>query len=165
MKEAIRKFVPDFLLSWYHLSLAGLGAFLYRFPSRGIKVIGVTGTNGKSTVVYFILKILEEAGYKTASVSSINFKIGNKEWKNELKMTMPGRLKLQRFLRQAVKAGCRYALLEVTSEGIKQHRHRFINFDTAVFVCIFPPKLSTALDRALTREIIPPQIYTHEERC
>lgn len=46
---------------------------------------------------------------------------------------MPGRLKIQKFFRQAVNAKCRYAVLEVTSEGIKQHRHRFINFDTGVF--------------------------------
>src|SRR4030042_1174453 len=48
-------------------------------------------------------------------------------------MTMPGRLKIQKFFRQAVNARCQYAVLEVTSEGIKQYRHRFINFDTAVF--------------------------------
>ena len=133
-----KELIPGFLIDWYHFSLAALGAFLYRLPSRNIKVIGVTGTNGKSTVVYFISKILEKADFKIALVSSINFKIDNKEWPNTLKMTMPGRFKLQRFLRQAVKDGCQYALIEVTSEGIKQHRHRFINFDTAIFTNLTP---------------------------
>ncbi len=143
IKETIKKFIPDFVLSWYHLSLAGLGAFLYLFPSKKIKVIGVTGTNGKSTVIYFISAILEEAGFKTASISSIKFKIKDKEWRNNLKMTMPGRFKLQKFLRQAVKSGCEYVLIEVTSEGIKQHRHRFIGFDTAVFTNLTPEHIES----------------------
>jgi len=138
MKEILKKFIPDFLLSWYHFGLAFLGAVLYRFPSKKVKVIGVTGTNGKSTVVEMASKILGEAGFKVASLSSIKFKIGNREWPNTLKMTMPGRLKLQRFLRQALNAGCRYAVLEITSEGIKQHRHQFIDFDIAVFTNLSP---------------------------
>jgi len=138
MKDLIKKFIPDFLLDWYHFLLAFLGAVLYKFPSRKLKIIGITGTNGKSTVVILTTKILEEANYKVASLSSIKFKIGNQEWPNTLKMTMPGRLKLQRFLRQALNAGCRYAVLEITSEGIKQHRHQFIDFDIAVFTNLTP---------------------------
>ena len=138
MKALIKKFIPSFLLSWYHLCLVFLGAVLYGFPSKRIKVIGVTGTNGKTTVVNLITKILEEAGHKTASLSSIKFKIINQETPNTLKMTMPGRFKLQKFLKQAVKAGCQYVVLEVTSEGIKQHRHRFINFTIAVFTNLTP---------------------------
>ena len=132
------KITPNFLLNWYHFALAFLGAFIYCFPSRKIKVIGVTGTNGKTTVVSLITKIFEEAGFKVASLSSINFKIGNKEWPNTLKMTMPGRLKIQRFLRKAVNSGCQYAVLEVSSEGIKQYRHRFINFEIAVLTNLTP---------------------------
>ncbi|MBL7150158.1 MAG: UDP-N-acetylmuramoyl-L-alanyl-D-glutamate--2,6-diaminopimelate ligase, partial [Candidatus Pacebacteria bacterium] len=51
MKNLIKKFIPPFLISWYHFLLVFLGAFIFRFPSRKLKVIGVTGTNGKSTVV------------------------------------------------------------------------------------------------------------------
>ena len=138
MKEFLKKFIPSFLLSWYHFLLAFLGTILYWFPSKKLKVIGLTGTNGKTTAVEMISKILEEAGFKVASLSSIKFKIGEKEWPNTLKMTMPGRLKLQRFLRLAVNFGCQYAVLEVTSEGIKQHRHQFINFDIAVLTNLTP---------------------------
>lgn len=145
MKDLIKKFIPAFLLSWYHFLLAFLGAFFYRFPARlpdgqakKLKVIGVTGTKGKSTVVELGERILEEAGYKVASISSIKFKIGKKEWKNELKMTMPGRFKLQRFLRKALDGGCQYAILEVTSEGILQYRHKFIDFNVAVFTNLSP---------------------------
>jgi len=138
MKEIIKKFTPSFLLSWYHFILAFLGTLFYRFPSQKIKVIGITGTNGKTTTSEMISKILTEAGYKIASLSSIKFKVGEKERQNNLKMTMPGRFKIQKFLREAVDSGCRYAVLEVTSEGIKQHRHRFINFDMAVFTNLAP---------------------------
>jgi len=138
MKELIKKFIPPFLVSWYHFGLSFLGAVIYRFPSKRLKVIGVTGTNGKSTVVEFITKIFEEAGIAIASQSSIRFKIKDKEWPNLYKMTMPGRFFIQKFLRKAVDAGCQYAILEVTSEGIKQHRHKFINFEIAIFTNLSP---------------------------
>jgi len=137
-KEKAKKFSPPFLISWYHFLLAFFGALIYRFPSKNLRVIGVTGTKGKSTVVLMAEKILEEAGFKVASLSSIKFKIREKEWENKLKMTMPGHFIIQKFLRDAVRAGCEYAILEVTSEGILQHRHRFIDFDTAVFTNLSP---------------------------
>ncbi|MDI6883325.1 MAG: UDP-N-acetylmuramoyl-L-alanyl-D-glutamate--2,6-diaminopimelate ligase [Patescibacteria group bacterium] len=138
MENFIKKIIPSFLIDWYHFLLAFFGALIYRFPGRKLKVVGVTGTKGKSTVVELASKILEEANFKVASLSSIKFKIKDKEWKNELKMTMPGRFKLQKFLREAVKAGCQYVVLEVTSEGILQHRHRFIDFEAAVFTNLSP---------------------------
>ncbi len=151
LKNLIKKIVPTFLLNSYHYSLAAIGAFLYWFPSRlrqgfggqarKLTVIGITGTSGKSTVVELTARIFEEAGHKVASLSSIKFKIGNKEWENKLKMTMPGRMKLQRFLKQAVRAGCKYAVLEVTSEGIKQYRHKFIDFSVAVLTNLSPEHL------------------------
>ena len=129
----MKKFIPKFVFKVYHFLLTLAGALIYGFPSRKLIVVGVTGTNGKSTVVSLISEILEKSGHKTASLSSIRFKISEKEWKNMLKMTMPGRMKIQKFLRQAVKEGCKHAVLEVTSEGIKQFRHKFIEFNGAVF--------------------------------
>ncbi|PIR72674.1 MAG: hypothetical protein COU42_00385 [Candidatus Nealsonbacteria bacterium CG10_big_fil_rev_8_21_14_0_10_36_24] len=138
LKRIIKKIAPSFLLDFYHYLLALTGAFLYGFPSWRLIIIGVTGTSGKSTIVELAAKILEEAGFKVASLSSIKFKIGEKERENKLKMTMPGRLKIQKFLSQAVKTGCKYAVLEVTSEGIKQFRHKFIKFDVAVLTNLSP---------------------------
>jgi len=133
IKKLIPKSVFDFFAPYYHAGLAHLGNILYGNPSKSLKVIGVTGTKGKSTTVYLISKILEDAGFSTAAIGSLGFKIKDKEWPNTLKMTMPGRFKLQKFFHEAKKAGCKYVVLEVTSEGIKQKRHLGVNFDCAVF--------------------------------
>ncbi|MEK7519587.1 MAG: UDP-N-acetylmuramoyl-L-alanyl-D-glutamate--2,6-diaminopimelate ligase, partial [Patescibacteria group bacterium] len=138
MKEIIKKVIPRRFLGIYHFSLAFLGAFFYRYPSKRLKVIGVTGTNGKTTVTEMISKILEDGGFRVALLNSIRFKIGALEKKNNLRMTMPGRFKLQKFLREAVDSSCQYVVLEVTSEGIKQHRHKFIDFSLAVFTNLSP---------------------------
>jgi UDP-N-acetylmuramoyl-L-alanyl-D-glutamate--2,6-diaminopimelate ligase len=138
MKELLKKVLPLFLLDWYHYFLSFLGAVLYGFPSRKLHVIGVTGTNGKTTTVNMITSILEEAGLKVASISSARFRILGKEKPNDLKMTMPGRFIIKRFLRNAVDVGCQYAVIEVASEGIKQHRQKFIDFKTAVFTNLSP---------------------------
>lgn len=134
----IKKIIPGFIKSFYHFFVSFLGALLNGFPSEKTKAIGVTGTNGKSTTISILIKILEEAGYKVAASTSIFFKIGEKTEENKLKMTMPGRFVLQSFLKKAVKEKCDYVIIEVTSEGIKQHRHKFINFKTALITNLNP---------------------------
>ena len=147
VKKLIPKSVFDFFAPIYHATLAYTGALIYGFPSGfpwrlappffkragAMKVIGVTGTKGKSTVIYLTSKILEANGDGVAAIGSLGYKIKDKEWPNTLKMTMPGRFKLQKFLRQAKNAGCKYVVLEVTSEVIKQKRHLGVKFDCAVF--------------------------------
>ena len=96
-RKIIPKPVFEFFQPAYHLTLAYLAALFYGFPSRKIKIIGITGTKGKSSTIYFLSRILEGAGYKTAAISTIQFKIAEKEWPNSLKMTMPGRFALQSF--------------------------------------------------------------------
>ena len=108
------------------------------FPSRKLTLIGVTGTKGKTTVVELLHSILEAHGSRTASVSSRRFRMGEQELPNTLGMTMPGRFFLQRFFSRAVRQGCRYGIIEVTSQGIEQYRHRFISFDLGVFTNIAP---------------------------
>lgn len=130
--------IIEIIKSWYHFIWAFFSALFCGFPSRHLKVIGVTGTKGKSTVIEMLSKILEEAGFKIAFLSSIKIKVGDSEEKNLFKMTMPGRGYIQRFLRRAVKADCQYAIIEVTSEGILQHRHKFINFEAVVFTNLYP---------------------------
>lgn len=122
----------------YHFLMAWLAAGFYRFPSRKLIVVGVTGTAGKTSTVYLIAKMLASAGYKTGFTSTASFSNGNAEWLNDKKMTMPGRMFIQKTLNQMVKNNCRFAVVETTSEGIKQFRHRFINYDVLVFTGLYP---------------------------
>ncbi len=130
-------------LSWYHFLWSFFGALFFGFPSKRIFVLGVTGTKGKSTVLELINAILEAAGKKTALLSSIRIKIDKQNRKNYLGNTMPGRAFIQSFLRQAVKSGCEYALIEVTSQGVLQHRHRFIKWDAVLFTNLAPEHIES----------------------
>lgn len=138
LKKLIKKIVGDKVVSMYHRFLSWLAAVVYGHPSDKLVVIGVTGTNGKSTTAYLAAKILEAAGNKVALSSTLNFKIAEQEWLNDLKMTMPGRFFLQRFLSQAVEQGCRYAIIESTSQGVLQSRHLGINYDVMVLTNLTP---------------------------
>lgn len=127
----------------YHLVLALCGALIYRFPARHITVILVTGTKGKSSVVEILNSILEAAGERTAILGTIRFKIDKRSERNLRKMTIPGRFFVQKFLRDSVRAGCSYAILEMTSEGAKQHRHRFIDQDALIFTNLSPEHIES----------------------
>jgi len=141
IKKLIKKLTPAFIISWYHYLLVFFAAFIYHFPSRHLVVIGITGTKGKTTVAELLNAFLEKTGEKTAMINSLRFKLAEKSWSNKLKMTMPGRFFVQRFLRLAWSKKIRYVILEVTSEGIKQHRHKFIDFDLAVLTNLQPEHL------------------------
>ncbi len=127
----------------YHWLMAFLSALIYRFPSRKIFVLGVTGTKGKTSTVEIISSILEEAGYKTAVASSLRFKINKEFQKNEHKMTMTCRFFTKKLLRKAVNEKCQYALLEMTSEGAAQHRHKFIKLNALVFTNLAPEHIES----------------------
>lgn len=143
----IRKFIPTTIFKYvqppYHFLLSAIGALYYRFPSKEITVIGVTGTKGKSTVVELINAILEADGRRTAVAGTIRFKIGEKSERNMYKMTMPGRFFMQRFLREAVNAGCDIAVIEMTSQGVTQYRHKFIHLDALVFTNLSPEHIES----------------------
>lgn len=143
IKRTVRKLVPASLLEYYHYFWALGGAVRYGFPSKKIKVIGVTGTNGKSTTIELLAAILKEAGYRVALSSSIKFEVAGDVRKNGLGNSMPGRFALQRLLAQAVAAKCDWAIIEVTSEGIKQNRHKFIDFEGAVFTNLTPEHIES----------------------
>jgi UDP-N-acetylmuramoyl-L-alanyl-D-glutamate--2,6-diaminopimelate ligase len=143
MKRLLKKLIPAPLLNAYHLSFAVLGNIIYRFPSRKLFVIAVTGTKGKSTTVELLRSILIEAGYNTAAASTIRFSIGAQSEPNVFKMTMPGRMFLQKFLRQAVDAGCTHAIVEMTSEGARQFRHKGIELNALVFTNLQPEHIES----------------------
>lgn len=131
------------LYSIYHMLWAIGATIWYGFPSRKIYVIGVTGTKGKSSTVEMINQVLEAAGFKTAVAGTIRFKINEESEPNMFKMSMPGRGYIQKFLNKAVKAGCDYAIVEMTSEGATQHRHFGIELDALVFTNLSPEHIES----------------------
>lgn len=138
MKRMLKKIIPRWLMSSYHFLLAQLGALRYGFPSRGMTVIGVVGTRGKTTTANLIWSCLEAAGYKTGLTGTANIRIGEKEMLNPYHMTMPGRFILQKILREMRDAGCTYAVIETPSEGVEQWRHKGITYDVAVLTTLYP---------------------------
>lgn len=141
IKKLIPKKIFKFFQPIYHYKLALLGALIYGFPSRKLYIIGVTGTKGKTTTSNLIHHILNSSGHKTGLATTVNFKIGDKEWPNTFKQTMLGRFGLQKLLAQMVREGCKYAVIETSSEGILQYRHKFIDYNAAVFVNLSPEHL------------------------
>ncbi len=143
----IKKYIPTKLFKKaqpiYHYLLVLLAALIYRFPSKKIKVIAVTGTKGKTSTIEILSAILEEAGYRTAISSTLRIKIGKESKNNLYKMTMPGRFFIQKFLRNAVKEKCDYAILEMTSEGAKLFRHKFIALNALIFTNLAPEHIES----------------------
>lgn len=143
----IKKFIPVKLFKAlqpaYHFLMSALAGACYGFPSNKLIVVGVTGTTGKTTSTYLIAKTLEAAGYRTGFTSTAMFNDGQTEWLNDKKMTMVGRFFTQKILRDMVRNGCRYAVVETTSEGVRQFRHRFINYDIVVITGLYPEHIES----------------------
>lgn len=132
----MQKIIPQKLKNFYHLAQAIGANVYYGFPAKKIKVIGVTGTNGKTTTCQMIAKILEESGRKVAMISTINFKLGKKEWINKTKFTTVSALATQKFIAEAVREKCDYLILETSSHSLDQYRVWGIPYDIAVITNI-----------------------------
>ncbi|MFA5052895.1 MAG: Mur ligase family protein [Parcubacteria group bacterium] len=127
----------------YHYILAWAGKVVFRNPSRKLVVIGVTGTKGKTVTVELIATALNACGQKAAIISSAHIVVGDKERPNTTENTMIGRGRVQRILAEAVKKGCGFAVIEVTSQGVIQHRHKFIEWDAAVLTNLYPEHIES----------------------
>lgn len=141
MKHIFKKYIPESLVLGYHKTHAYLAALWYGFPSRKMKVIGITGTKGKTTTANFTWAVLTACQNKTGLIGTANIRVGEKEYMNEYHMTMPSPWIIQKLLKQMLDDNCAYVVMEVTSEGIKQFRHFGIDFHVAVFTNISPEHL------------------------
>lgn len=112
-------------------SLGFIAANFFDHPSKKLRLIGVTGTNGKTTSVILLHELFLKFGEKSALLSTICLKIGSQE--REATHTMPNAISTQSFLHQAVKEGCNYAFMEISSHGIDQKRHAGLHFSGGIF--------------------------------
>ncbi len=143
MITKLKKIIPISALNCYHKSLAVLANWYYGRPSEQMVIIGVTGTNGKTSTCDYIARILEAGGQKVGLASTAMFKIAEQEWLNDQKMTMLGRFALQKMLRRMVSAGCRYAVVETSSQGIEQFRHLGVHYDLVIFTNLTPEHIES----------------------
>jgi UDP-N-acetylmuramoyl-L-alanyl-D-glutamate--2,6-diaminopimelate ligase len=128
--------VPYLQVEDSRVALPQLAAAFYGFPARKLTVIGVTGTDGKTTTTNLIYAILRAAGYKAGMISTINAIIGEQVLDTGFHVTTPDAPDVQRYLAQMVSEGLTHVVLEVTSHGLAQHRADACEFDVAVITNI-----------------------------
>lgn len=136
MKQFLKKILPESAKLFYHKLVADLANFIYGYPSRKMIVIGVTGTNGKTTTCYFIYHILKHAGCKVGMMSTTTIAINDKKWVNKTRLTTFAAMELNKLLKKMVNAGCEYAILETSSHAASQYRIRGIAYDLCVITNI-----------------------------
>lgn len=126
----------DFKGAWIQVrnarrAMAIAAAEVHRHPSREINLVGITGTNGKTTTTYLVASIVEASGEPVAMTGTVEYKIGAERQKAE--RTTPEATDMQRMLRRAINAGCRTAVMEASSQAMDLHRCDKLHFRVAVF--------------------------------
>lgn len=157
MFRQIKRIVPKQAINAFHYSEALAASFAYRNPSRHMIVIGIVGSKGKTTLANLLWAALSGDGSKVGLIGTANIRIGNDEQLNPYHMTMPGRHRLQKTLHTMRQANCRYAIMEVPSEGQAQWRHVGIAFDVLIFTNV-TKELMASHDYSLEK------LHTHNQR-
>lgn len=116
----------------YHLLVAMVATAWFRFPSRKLTVVGVTGTDGKTTTTTLVYEMLSAAGYKTSMITSVNAVIAGKTYDTGFHVTTPNAFWVQKYLREAVDHGDTHMVLEVTSHALSQHRVFGVSFAVGI---------------------------------
>ena len=127
---------PDFIGAWLQVenvrrAMALAAAEVQHYPSRELKLAGITGTNGKTTCAYLIASIPEAAGEPVAMTGTVEYRLGKE--RKKAGRTTPEAPDMQRLLRQAVEIGCRTAVMECSSQAMDFHRCDELHYEVAVF--------------------------------
>jgi UDP-N-acetylmuramoyl-L-alanyl-D-glutamate--2,6-diaminopimelate ligase len=143
MLKSIKKILSPThpLRLFYHKLWAIAAALRYKFPAKDMIVIGVTGTDGKTTTCTLIHNVLTSAGLKAGMTSTTEFRIGEEIFKNKTHKTTLGRFDLQKMLKRMKDEGCTHVVIETSSHAISQHRIWGIPYDVAVFTNLSPEHL------------------------
>ncbi len=148
--ETLRRFRP-----FYHGLRALTASTVYGNPGKKLKLIGITGTKGKTTTTVFLGRLLNLSGYKTGYISSAivnqgDFELGkfnsgftsSGETLNKFKMSTADTWEMQKTLAQMLQNGCEYAVIEMTSQGLESNRHLGLGgFNATIFLNMFPEHL------------------------
>jgi UDP-N-acetylmuramoyl-L-alanyl-D-glutamate--2,6-diaminopimelate ligase len=131
--------IPVIAVADTRTALARISAAFFSHPSREITLVGITGTNGKTTTSYVIESILKAAGRETGVIGTVNYRLRGKE--RPASTTTPQSYDLHRLLREMVTEGIRYVVMEVSSHALDQERVRGCHFDGGVFTNLSPEHL------------------------
>ena len=123
-------------------AMALISAAWFGYPAQEMKVIGITGTKGKTTTTYMVKSILESAGYKVGLIGTIEVIIGDQVI--PAKNTTPESYTIQQYFRQMADAGCQIVVMEVSSQGLMLHRTAGILFEIGIFTNIEPDHIGPA---------------------
>lgn len=136
IKDKLRKSISGDTLNKLHELEAKFAAMRYGHPAKKLKIIGVTGTNGKTSVCHYTTQLLESFGKKVGMITTVAITIAGKRIQNTSKMTTLKASELQRYLAQCVAAGCDYAVIETTSHALDQNRVAGIYYDVVAITNI-----------------------------
>jgi UDP-N-acetylmuramoyl-L-alanyl-D-glutamate--2,6-diaminopimelate ligase len=128
--------VPYIQVKESRKALAELSAAFFDYPARQLTMIGVTGTDGKTTTTNLLFHILKEAGLNAGMISTVSARIGGNDLDTGFHVTTPEAPEVQAYLAQMVASGITHCVLEVTSHGLDQHRVAHCEFDVAVLTNI-----------------------------
>lgn len=123
-------------------AMALISAAWYGYPAEQMKIIGITGTKGKTTTTYMVKSILESAGYKVGLIGTIEAIIG--EEKIPANNTTPESMTIQEYFRRMADEGCQVVVMEVSSQGLMLHRTAGIPFEIGIFTNIEPDHIGPA---------------------
>lgn len=147
LKTIVRTLIPKSLFRalqpTYHGFMARLASIYFGNPSQKLFIIGVTGTAGKSTTVIMLSKILNAAGKKAGYITTAGSFNGTVTTNNLHGLSMPGGWLLQKQLREMLNNKCEFAIVECTSEGLQQNRHKGILFRIALFTNLSPAHIDS----------------------
>jgi UDP-N-acetylmuramoyl-L-alanyl-D-glutamate--2,6-diaminopimelate ligase len=130
-RAVVERGLPAVVVADTRQALAALSAAFYGHPGGRLRVVGVTGTDGKTTVAHLVSHLLEAAGHRCGLLSTVQCQAGDRIWANESRFTTPEAPEVQELLAEAVAAGADYAVLESTSHGLALHRLDGCEYDVA----------------------------------
>jgi len=140
-EKPVRTKLPVAVVPDVRAALADLAAEFFDHPTSKLKVVGVTGTDGKTTTVHLVSDVLEAAGLRTGYATTVDFKLTDHRWENDTRQSTQEAVELQEFCAELLVAGGTWGVLEATSHALALRKIRGIDFDIAVFTNLTPEHL------------------------
>ena len=140
-ERAVRTKAPVAVVPDVRAALADLSVEFFDHPTEKLKVVGVTGTDGKTTTVHLVSDVLEAAGERTGYATTVDFKLTDHAWENDTRQSTQEALELQEFCAELLVAGGTWGVLEATSHALSLRKMRGIDVDIAVFTNLSPEHL------------------------